>query len=180
VGTALALLMITKIIMSGFYLQTRPIPFAAANLAMAESGAGVSMESGPAPVALSGEMLVKKAQELNAKEIALQKREKNLLPLKNEIDERLAQLNELQLQLTAYAKKLADREKALDDSRIGHIVELYAAMEPARAAAIMDKLKIPTVVRILRNMKGKSAGKILSVMKPERGALISEKLTQLD
>jgi flagellar motility protein MotE (MotC chaperone) len=138
------------------------------------------MESGPAPVALSGEMLVKKAQELNAKEIALQKREKNLLPLKNEIDERLAQLNELQLQLTAYAKKLADREKALDDSRIGHIVELYAAMEPARAAAIMDKLKIPTVVRILRNMKGKSAGKILSVMKPERGALISEKLTQLD
>jgi flagellar motility protein MotE (MotC chaperone) len=53
-------------------------------------------------------------------------------------------------------------------------------MEPAKAAAIMDKLKVDTVVRILRHMKGKSAGKILSMMNPELGATISEKLSQMD
>ncbi len=125
-------------------------------------------------------MLEKKAQELKAKELELQKREEGFLPLKSEIEERLAELNELQSRLTAYAKKLADREKALEDSKMGHLVALYSAMEPSQAAAIMDKLKLPTVVLILRNMKGKSAGKILAMMNPERGAVISEKLTHLD
>jgi flagellar motility protein MotE (MotC chaperone) len=53
-------------------------------------------------------------------------------------------------------------------------------MEPANAAAIMEKLKIETVVTILRYMKGKSAGLILGQMKPDLGAAISEKLSQMD
>ena len=58
------------------------------------------------------------------------------------------------------------------------LVALYSAMEPAKAASIMAKLNMNTVVRILANMKGKSAGKILAMMDPERGATISENLSQ--
>ena len=53
-------------------------------------------------------------------------------------------------------------------------------MEANKAASIMDKLPIDTVVRILGNMKGKSAGQILAMMSPEKGATISVKLSKTD
>ena len=90
----------------------------------------------------------------------------------------MAELNELQLRLADYAKKLAQREKALKDAKMAHLVSLYTAMEPAKAAAIMEKLKLETVVKILRNMKGKAAGRIVAMMSPEKGAKISEALSR--
>lgn len=124
--------------------------------------------------------LNKKEQELNEREMELERRENNMLPLKNEIDTKLEELMELQTRLTVFAKDLAEREKALSDGRISHLVSLYSAMEPSRAAAILDKLDTAVVVRILGNMKGKSAGEILAVMKPEKGAVISEHLSRVD
>ena len=181
-GILLVLLVISKIIISGAYLQLSPVQFEPTSLAMAGSAESVTSEQNamPTPAEVNAGMLDKKARELKEKESELQKREEDLLPLKMEIEEKLAELNDLQQRLTAYAKKLADREKALEDSKMGHLVELYSAMEPDKAAAIMDRLKDPTVVLILRHMKGKSAGKILAMMNPERGAVISEKLTHLD
>jgi len=125
-------------------------------------------------------MLRKKDQELKEKETLLKRKEEELLPLKKEIDTKLEELNTLQTSLTAYAKKLAEREKALKDSKIGHLVALYTAMDAAKAAVIMDKLKTDTMVRILSNMKGKPAGKILALMAPEKSAMISERLSQTD
>ena len=74
--------------------------------------------------------------------------------------------------------ELAEKEKALNDQKISHLVALYSAMDPAKAAVIMEKLKTDTVARILAHMKGKSAGKIMAMMKPERGAVVSERLSQ--
>lgn len=175
-------MLVSKIMISGAYLNQWPVKLGRTSLAMAESSetSKSDRKTPPESSGLTSEMLEKRAQELKAKELELQKREEDLLPLKTEIEEKLAELNDLQLSLTAYAKKLADREKAMEDSKMGHLVALYSAMEPAKAAAIMDKLKIPTVVLILRHMKGKSAGQVLAMMNPERGAVISEKLTHLD
>lgn len=121
-----------------------------------------------------------KEQALKEREEKVKQQEAQLLPLKREIEEKLAELNELQASLAAYAKKLAEREKALQDAKMNHLVELYSSMEPANAAAIMEKLKLETVVLIMRHMKGKSAGLILGQMKPETGAAISEKLSQTE
>ena len=182
VGSAFILLLIGKIVISCLYLQLGPIRFSTSNLAMAENNTQPASQkmTDKTSLNLSPEMLEKKQRELKAKEMTLKKWEEELLPLKKEIDVKLEELNELNTRLTAFAKNLAEREKALHDTKIGHLVALYSAMEPVRAAAIMDKLKIETVVRILRHMKGKSAGKTLAMMRPERGAVISEKLSQLD
>jgi flagellar motility protein MotE (MotC chaperone) len=118
-------------------------------------------------------------EALKEREQKVKQQEAELLPLKKEIEEKLAELNELQAGLAAYAKKLAEREKALQDVKMTHLVDLYSSMEPANAAAIMGKLKIETVVLILRHMKGKSAGLILGQMKPDTGAAISERLSQM-
>ena len=80
--------------------------------------------------------------------------------------------------LTLFAKQLAEREEALNSAKIGHLVSLYSAMDPAKAAQIMDKLKLDTVVLILSKMRGKIAGQILAAMDTEKGALISEKLSK--
>ena len=182
IGLAFTLLIIAKIVSNFLYLQSGYIKFPSSNLAMAENKAqddpvnGAVQSSSEPPLA----MLRKKELELKEKETLLKRREEELLPLKEEIDEKLSQLNAIQARLTSFAQELADKEKALKDVKIGHLVALYSAMEPAKAAAIMDKLKIETVVRILSSMKGKSAGQILGMMKPERGATISEKLSQTD
>jgi len=130
-----------------------------------------------APV-VTEETLRKKEEALRQKEKEIAKKEKEYLALKEETEAKMAELNELQLKLARYAKKLAEREKALKDARMAHLVSLYTAMEPDKAAAIMDKLKLETVVKILRNMKGKAAGRIVAMMKPERGAKISEELSK--
>ena len=182
IGLAFTLLIIAKIISNFLYLQSGYIKFSSSNLALAENKAqddpvNGTVQSSSEP---SLEMLKKKELELKEKEMLLKRREEEFLPLKEEIDEKLAQLNEIQARLTAFAQELADKEKALKDVKIGHLVALYSAMEPTKAAAIMEKLKIETIVRILSSMKGKSAGQILGMMKPERGAIISEKLSQMD
>jgi len=174
--TAFTLLMLVKIVISGLYLQSDPVRFSATNLALAEED---HVQPDPA-LEEKERMLRKKEQDLKDRETLLKKREEELLPLKKEVDAKFEELNDLQTSLTAYAKKLAEREKALKDTKISHLVALYGAMDAAKAAVIMDKLKTDTIVRILSNMKGKFAGKILSMMEPEKGAMISERLCRLD
>jgi flagellar motility protein MotE (MotC chaperone) len=169
-----AILLLAKILFSSLYLKEGGIPISSGTLALAEDSTGsVSTEE-------LDQVLRNKEKELKEKEALLKMREDELLPLKKEIEAKVADLNELQERLTAFAKDLAEREKALRDAKIAHLVNLYEAMEPTQAAAIMEKLNMETVVRILGNMKGKSAGKILAAMKPEKGALVSEKLSQLE
>ena len=150
--------------------------FSTSNIALAEED-----EIGPNIVLAEKErMLRKKEQELKEREERVSKQEKDLAPLQNEIDAKLEELNTLQTRLTVFAKQLAEREKALNDAKMKHLVSLYSAMEPARAAVIMQQLNMDTVVRILANMKGKSAGKIVAMMEPGKGATISERLSKMN
>jgi len=125
------------------------------------------------------EKLKKRQEALRKKEQELERLEARLKPLQAEVEAKMAELTELQRKLAAYAKKLAEREKALKDAQMAHLVSLYSAMDPAKAAAIMDKLSLETVVKIMKNMKGKSAGKILAMMDPQKGAKISEALSRV-
>ena len=173
---AFLFLLLAKVVISGIYLHITPVQFSTTDLALAEEEETQSDSS----ITEKERLLRKKEMELKEQEIALKKMGEELLPLKKEIDAKFEELNELQVRLTAFAKELAEREKALNDAKIGHIVTLYSAMDAARAAVIMDKLNIDTIVRILANMKGKSAGQILAMMEPEKGAIISEKLSRLE
>ena len=182
IGVSFACLLLVKILISGWYLQSGSVILGTPRLALAVNEAQAEAPRDAGRVSRDDILGALKAREqaLAAREQLLNRREKELEPLKLEIEGKMAELNDLQASLTEFAKKLADREKALEDKKIGHLVALYSAMEPAKAAAIMDELKLETIVRILRQMKGKSAGQIMGMMKPERGAIISEKLSQPD
>lgn len=175
-------LLLGKIIISTFLLPGLGGIFSVSDLALAQSkpAPAPKEDAGNDTGTITPEALMEKEQALKEKEQQLKQQESELLPLKKEIEEKLSQLNDLQSSLAVYAKKLAEREKALQDAQMNHLVDLYSSMEPANAAAIMEKLKIDTVVMILKYMKGKAAGQILGQMKPDIGAAISEKLSQME
>ena len=161
-------------IISGIFLQASPLDIATADAAMAQE---VVTEEVPDLENLELN-LRKREQALVEKEEKLKKMEAQLLPLKEEVETRMAELNDLQNSLAAEAKKLAEREKALKDAKITHLVQTYSSMEAGKAAIILDKLQLDIAVRILGNMRGKSAGAIMAMMPPEKGATISEKLSK--
>ena len=168
----LGAMVVAKMVLSGLYLSSHYF----GSEALAKQKEKVQQQDPPALI--TEKSLIKREQELKKKEEEIAKKEKEYLALKEETEAKMAELTELQVKLANYAKKLAQREKALKDAKMAHLVSLYAAMEPAKAAAIMEKLRMETVVKILRNMKGKAAGRIVAMMSPERGARISEELSK--
>ncbi|MBN1107100.1 MAG: hypothetical protein JXL84_27100, partial [Deltaproteobacteria bacterium] len=155
-GAGLIFLLMVKILLSGLFLKSDWASSPGPTVALAQ----VRLSDGQtgSPEKLTLESLKERELALRARELELKKKEEELIPLKKDIDEKLGELNDLQSRLTTYAKTLADREESIKDSKMSHLVDLYTAMEPARAAAIMEKLKMETVVLILRHMKGKPAG----------------------
>jgi flagellar motility protein MotE (MotC chaperone) len=169
----LSMLLAAKILLSGWYLVSASLKIPSAGLVMAEEKG--APEKAEVPL---DEQLRKKEREIREREHQVEKREAELHALQDKVDTRMSELNDLQTKLLNFSKKLAEREKALKDAKMSHLVSLYSAMDPAKAAAIMDKLDLNTVVRILKYMKGKDAGKIMAMMPPEKGATISEALSK--
>lgn len=173
----LVFLIVGKLLIGGLYLHLIPSLPPFGNIALAEEKKQVKAPDPTEANKKMAEILKKKEQELKDREARLAEREQELIPLKEEIDRKMEDFNEIQNRLTLFAKELAEREEAFNSAKTDHLVALYSAMEPAKAAAIMDKLNLETVVLILSKMKGKIAGQILSVMNTEKGAKISEKLS---
>jgi flagellar motility protein MotE (MotC chaperone) len=182
VGGGLIFVLIVKILLSGFLFKSGWASSPGPNFALAQDQTQVRPPDARtgSPEKLTLESLKERELALRARELELKKKEEELIPLKKDVEEKLGELNEVQSRLTAYAKTLADREEAIKDSKMTHLVDLYTAMEPIRAAAIMEKLKMETVVLLLRHMKGKPAGQIIGLMKPEFGAQVVEKLSRMD
>ena len=189
----LATLLAAKIIVSGLYLHFNALKLPEMKIAMAEENSAKqtaakeadakqedSKQSAAADITVTMANLKKKEQELKQREAAVLKKEQELAPLQAEVDTKIEQLNELQTTLTAMAKDIAEKEQTLQDERINHLVTLYSNMDASKAAKIMDKLSLDIVVKILANMKGKSAGQILAAMNTDKGAVISESLSKME
>jgi len=184
-------LLAVKIIISGLYLHFDTLKVPVMNIsiaaediitqAAAEEAVAQQSDTGQSTVTdliTTAAELRKKEQELKEREAAVLKKEQELAPLQAEVDAKIEQLNELQETLTAMAKEIAEKEQTLQDEKMTHLVSLYSNMDASKAARIMDKLDLDTVVKILGNMKGKSAGQILAAMSAEKGAVISERLSK--
>ena len=186
-------LLAAKIIVSGLYLHFNALKLPETKIAMAEESStkqtaakgaettqADSKQSAAADMTVTMANLKKKEQELKEREAAVLKKEQELAPLQAEVDAKIEQLNELQTTLTAMAKQIAEKDQTLQDEKINHLVTLYSNMDASKAAKIMDKLSLDIVVKILANMKGKSAGQILAAMNADKGAIISESLSRTE
>ncbi len=109
------------------------------------------------------------------KQEELNRREQELLALQQQMESRMKELNELE----GKVGNMLQNATQTQDVKIKQLVDMYAAMKPKQAAAVLETLDDKIAVQVLSNLKPKQAGEILSYMKPARTAVLSELLTKM-
>jgi flagellar motility protein MotE (MotC chaperone) len=95
-----------------------------------------------------------------------------LVALQEEINNKITTLTRLRNEIKAeMAKKKTDEEQKLK-----HLIKIYSAMKPPKAASLIEKLDIKLAIELLSKMKGDNVGSILSLVDVGKAAKISEGL----
>ncbi|MEW6269001.1 MAG: hypothetical protein AB1689_06845 [Thermodesulfobacteriota bacterium] len=116
--------------------------------------------------------LVRRQQELDAREQAVAARELQLAVYEKDVGEKIAQLEALGKSL----KEQVTRANAASDEAAASLAKVYGAMKPAEAAPLLDQLDEATALRILTRMKEKQVGEILPLMSRERAIGLTRSL----
>ncbi|MDX8401447.1 MAG: hypothetical protein R8K47_02320 [Mariprofundaceae bacterium] len=161
---------------------TRPSTIAD-DIVPAAEAASPPAGSSPKPEAISGASLLDEAAllDLRARQKALDDRaarleERERLIRKAEASLR-ARIQQLE-QLEASIRQRLDEEASIKNKKIKRLAAVYAAMKPERAAPVVARMELGTVVRIFLLMDEKRVGKILSFLPPEQAVRISQALTR--
>lgn len=92
--------------------------------------------------------------------------------LKREVEERLKELSALQQRALEYLEE----EKRMQGEQNRHLVATLEAMPPDRASRLMEKMDDAVAAQLIRRMKGKEAGAILSMLSSDKAARLSQRL----
>jgi len=117
-------------------------------------------------------LLKKKKTELKEREKYLEKRKMQLVALQDEINKKIASLTRLRNEIKAEMEK----KKTNEEKKLKHLIKIYSAMKPVKAASLIEKLDIRLAIELLSKMKGDTVGGILSFVDVEKAAKISEGL----
>ncbi|MEW6658352.1 MAG: hypothetical protein AB1424_06805 [Thermodesulfobacteriota bacterium] len=117
-------------------------------------------------------LLEKERQTLQTRENAVATREEQLRLLKREVEERLKELSALQQRALEYLEE----EKRMQGEQNRHLVATLEAMPPDRASRLMEKMDDAVAAQLIRRMKGKEAGAILSMLSSDKAARLSQRL----
>lgn len=119
-------------------------------------------------------LLKKKNAELKEREKYLEKRKMQLVSLQNEINNKIASLTRLRNEIKAEM----ETKKTNEEQKLKHLIKIYSAMKPPKAASLIEKLDIRLAIELLSRMKGDTVGSILSFVNVEKAAKISEGLVK--
>ena len=120
------------------------------------------------------EFFLARQSELRLEAEELERRRAELLAIQEELTKKLATLTELRNEIRAMT---AERDAA-DQAKMRHLIKAYSAMKAQKAASLVEKLDTPFAIELLSQMKGEAVGDILSFVKVEKAARISQGLAQ--
>jgi flagellar motility protein MotE (MotC chaperone) len=168
----------------GQALQAKPsaeqTPAQAAPAKPEETGAQEQAKSQPEPPGLGpGQLellrtIEAQKKQLEAKEKDLARRMEELNNLQKLIDDKMVALEKVKKEFEAQVAA----EQARQNARIKHLIGVYTNMKPKAAAEVIEKMETVLAVDILRGMKGKDAGKVLALIKPEVASRLSLMLSE--
>jgi flagellar motility protein MotE (MotC chaperone) len=118
------------------------------------------------------ELFLARQSELQRQAEELERKRAELLAIQEELTKKLATLTELRNEIRAM---MAEREAA-DEAKMRHLIKAYSAMKPQRAASLVEQLDTAFAIQLLSHMKGELVGDILSFVKVEKAARISQGL----
>lgn len=113
------------------------------------------------------EMLVEKERDLDKRDVLLQATEKRL-------DEKMAELRELQ----ATIEDLVRENDAKTEEQMSSLVKIYEAMKPKEAARIFNQLDMVVLLDVIERMKERKTAPILAKMSPDRANAVTLELAQ--
>jgi flagellar motility protein MotE (MotC chaperone) len=119
-------------------------------------------------------LLDKERQTLMTREAATAAKEEQLGQIKQEVEERLKELQTLQQRLF----ETIEEDKRIKGEHNRHLVATLQAMSPDRAGKVLEQMDEEEAVRLLKRLPGKEAGAILSLLSPDKAARLSHRFLQ--
>lgn len=119
-------------------------------------------------------LLDKEHQALKTREAAAAAKEEQLGRIKQEVEERLKELQALQQRLL----DTVEEDKRIKGEHNRHLVATLQAMSPDRAGKLLEQMAEDEAVRLLQRLPGKEAGAILSLLSPDKAARLSHRFLQ--
>jgi flagellar motility protein MotE (MotC chaperone) len=118
--------------------------------------------------------LISKKLEIEKQEKSVEVKKAELLAIQDEINKKIAELTQLRDEIRSEVAK----KKTAEEQKFKHLIKVYSAMKPQNAAELIEKLDIKLAIELMSKMKGEAVGKILSFVKIEKAAEISEGLVK--
>ena len=120
--------------------------------------------------------LIQQKAEFEKEEKRIAKKKVELLAIQDDINKKIATLTKIRDEIKSEKAK----KKAAEEQQFKHLIKVYSAMKPQNAADLIERLDIKLAIKLLSKMKGDDVGKILSFVKIEKAAKISEGLVNQD
>jgi flagellar motility protein MotE (MotC chaperone) len=105
----------------------------------------------------------------------LARKEQELKVLENELNSRLERMQLLENRLSEMIKEA----EGTQDAKFRHLVDMLSNMKARQAAVVLETLDRKVSVKVLAGMRGRQAGEILTYVKPEIAAKLTEALARM-
>lgn len=141
----------------------------------------MAVPSGPTdPLAYTDEeiellqSLAKRRDALEARERALGDREALIAATEKRIDDKLVELQHVQVTIEGLVK----RHDADQDAQLDSLVKIYENMKPKDAAQIFEDLEMDVLLDVVERMKERKVAPVLALMNPEKAREVTLELAQ--
>jgi flagellar motility protein MotE (MotC chaperone) len=105
----------------------------------------------------------------------LARKEQELRVLEGELNSRLERMQILENRLSEMIKEA----EGAQDAKFRHLVDMLSNMKAKQAAAVLETLDQKVSVKVLAVMRGRQAGEILTYVKPQVAAQLTEALARM-
>ena len=120
------------------------------------------------------EILEQERAAIDAERRQLEREREQLMALKQEIEEDLVKLSEIQ----DIVQRKLDEHKTTQNNKIKHLIKIYSNMAPKKAVTLIEKLDMELVMELFSQMKAELVGQLLPHMSAEKAAKIGERLAK--
>lgn len=111
----------------------------------------------------------------NMKAQELAKQQQDILMLRQQMDQRLKDLETAEDKMRGLLKDAQDME----DKKVKSLIQMYANMKPRTAAQALENMDERVAVKILAGMAPKQSGEILTYTNPVKTAKFTEMITRM-
>lgn len=122
------------------------------------------------------ESLGKRRQVLEGQEGQLDLREKLLQATEERIQKRVDELKALEKRIEG----VVEEKRMQDESEIAGLVTMYENMKPKDAARIFNRLDMPVLIKVVRQMKPRKMAAILGKMSPDAAERLTVEMAGVD